>query len=42
MVPTIAHLLGEEAPVSDGHPLTPFLDGATPTTWRTGAHWEWD
>ncbi len=43
VVPTIAHLLGEETPAQcDGHPLTPFLDGDTPTTWRTEAHWEWD
>jgi hypothetical protein len=26
----------------DGHPLTPFLDGVTPSVWRDGAHWEWD
>ena len=43
VVPTIAHLLGEETPAQcDGHPLTPFLDGDTPPTWRTEAHWEWD
>ena len=43
VVPTIAHLLDEQIPAQcDGHPLTPFLDGDTPTVWRTGAHWEWD
>jgi len=43
IVPTIAHLLGEAIPGQcDGHPLTPFLDGEAPTTWRDAAHWEWD
>jgi arylsulfatase A-like enzyme len=43
VVPTIAQLIGEEPPAQcDGHPLTPFLDGDTPTAWRTAAHWEWD
>ena len=41
--PTICHLLGEDVPAQcDGHPLTPFLDGVTPSVWRDGAHWEWD
>jgi arylsulfatase A-like enzyme len=43
VLPTIAHLLGEEIPGQcDGHPLTPFLDGVAPPAWRTAAHWEWD
>ena len=43
VVPTIAHLIGEATPAQcDGHPLTPFLDGDSPTVWRTEAHWEWD
>ncbi|HSL72945.1 MAG TPA: sulfatase-like hydrolase/transferase [Ilumatobacteraceae bacterium] len=43
ILPTIAHLLGEEIPAQcDGHPLTPFLDGERPARWRTAAHWEWD
>ncbi len=43
VVPTIAHLLGEQIPAQcDGYPLTPFLDGETPMAWRTAAHWEWD
>ncbi len=43
VLPTISHLIGEEIPGQcDGHPLTPFLDGEHPTTWRQAAHWEWD
>lgn len=43
IVPTIAHLLGQPIPGQcDGHPLTSFLDGERPPTWRDAAHWEWD
>jgi len=43
VLPTISHLIDEEIPGQcDGHPLTPFLDGEHPTTWRQAAHWEWD
>jgi arylsulfatase A-like enzyme len=43
IVPTLCALLRVEIPAQcDGHPLTPFLDGTTPTTWREAAHWEWD
>jgi arylsulfatase A-like enzyme len=41
--PTLMHLAGAEVPAQcDGHPLTPFLDGSRPDTWRDAAHWEWD
>jgi arylsulfatase A-like enzyme len=41
--PTLMHLAGLDVPAQcDGHPLTPFLDGARPAVWRDAAHWEWD
>jgi arylsulfatase A-like enzyme len=41
--PTLCDLLRLPVPMQcDGRPLTPFLDGTTPTDWRDAAHWEWD
>ena len=41
--PTLAVLLDQEIPVQcDGMPLTQFLEGVEPITWRTAAHYEWD
>ena len=43
IMPTLLDLCGLEPPVQcDGHSLRPFLEGATPLTWRDAAHWEWD
>lgn len=43
IVPTVCELLGEPVPLQcDGAPLTPFLDGTAPRTWREAASWEWD
>ena len=36
VLPTICELLGTDVPLQcDGRPLTPWLDGETPTDWRT-------
>jgi arylsulfatase A-like enzyme len=43
LMPTIADAIGEPVPAQcDGLPLTPFLDGAEPPSWRSAAHWEYD
>ncbi len=43
VLPTICELLGADIPLQcDGRPLTPWLDGDTPTDWRTDAHFEFD
>eukprot|EP01035_Chromulina_nebulosa_P054249 gene54249-74284_t len=35
--------MGIEVPLQcDGLPLTPFLNGTEPQSWRVAAHWEWD
>jgi len=41
--PTLCDLMEIEIPSQgDGRPLTPFLDGDEPLTWRSAAHWEYD
>ena len=43
VLPTIAELLDAEVPLQcDGRPLTPWLDGETPTDWRNEVHSEFD
>jgi len=43
VLPTLADTWGHVVPRQcDGLPLTPFLDGHEPTTWRDGASWEFD
>lgn len=43
LMPTIADAIGEPLPAQcDGYPLTPFLRGEEPPTWRTTTHWEYD
>ncbi len=43
IMPTLLDLIGI-APANrvDGRSLAPFLDGLTPASWRTEAHWEYD
>jgi arylsulfatase A-like enzyme len=41
--PTICDAIGLPVPSQcDGLPLTPFLDGVSPSWWRDAAHWEYD
>lgn len=43
VLPTICELIGEPVPLQcDGYPLTAFLEGGEPPSWRTAAHYEWD
>ncbi len=43
IMPTLCDAIGEPVPLQcDGFPLTPFLRGERPSTWRTEAHYEWD
>jgi arylsulfatase A-like enzyme len=43
LMPTICEAIGVPVPAQcDGYPLTPFLTGAEPPTWRDAAHWEFD
>lgn len=43
IVPTIAEALGHEVPLQcDGFPLTPFLEGVRPGSWRDAASYEYD
>ncbi len=43
IMPTLCDAIGEPVPLQcDGLPLTPFLRGERPSTWRTEAHYEWD
>ena len=43
IVPTICEAIGAPIPAQcDGMPLTDFLRGETPTSWRTAARYEWD
>jgi arylsulfatase A-like enzyme len=43
IMPTICDAMGIAVPTQcDGFPLTPFLQGERPKSWRHAAHWEWD
>jgi arylsulfatase A-like enzyme len=43
LMPTVCEAIGVPVPVQcDGLPLTPFLRGETPSSWRDAAHYEWD
>jgi len=43
VMPTLCELLGLPIPAQcDGYPLTPFLDGVEPPSWRDAAYYEWD
>jgi arylsulfatase A-like enzyme len=43
LFPTICDAIGAPIPAQcDGLPLTPLLEGNTPTWWRDSAHWEFD
>ncbi len=43
LMPTILDWLGLEVPAQcDGQSLVPFLEGATPASWRREVHWEYD
>ena len=43
VLPTLADTWGMSVPRQcDGFPLTPFLDGDAPTSWRDAASWEFD
>jgi arylsulfatase A-like enzyme len=43
IMPTLCDVMGIPVPHQcDGFPLTPFLRGEEPPTWRDAAHWEYD
>lgn len=43
VMPTLLNLLGADGPLPcDGRPLTPFLHGGEPQTWRDAVHWQQD
>jgi arylsulfatase A-like enzyme len=43
IMPTMCDAMGIAVPAQcDGFPLTPFLQGERPKSWRHAAHWEWD
>lgn len=43
IMPTLCEAMGIAVPAQcDGFPLTPFLRGERPTTWRDAAFYEWD
>lgn len=43
LMPTICDAIGVSVPAQcDGFPLTAFLSGGTPPSWRDAAHWEFD
>lgn len=43
LMPTVLDRLGLKVPAAcDGMSLGPFLDGATPASWRDAVHWEHD
>ena len=43
IMPTLCEAMGIDVPAQcDGFPLTPFMRGELPTSWRDAAHYEWD
>lgn len=43
VLPTLCEAMGVPVPAQcDGHSLSPFLRGETPSEWRKAAHWEFD
>jgi arylsulfatase A-like enzyme len=43
VMPTLCDAMGIEVPAQcDGVPLTPWLRGESPSTWRRAVHWEYD
>jgi arylsulfatase A-like enzyme len=43
VMPTICDAIGQPVPAQcDGYPLTPFIAGQQPRSWRASAHWEFD
>jgi arylsulfatase A-like enzyme len=43
IMPTLCEAMGTPVPTQcDGYPLTPFLRGERPSSWRDAAHYEWD
>ena len=43
IMPTLCEAMGAAVPAQcDGFPLTPFLHGERPTSWRDAAYYEWD
>jgi arylsulfatase A-like enzyme len=43
IMPTLCDAMGIDVPAQcDGFPLTPFLAGERPASWRDAAHYEWD
>lgn len=43
VMPTLCEAMGIEVPAQcDGFPLTPFLRGERPSSWRDAAFYEWD
>jgi arylsulfatase A-like enzyme len=43
IMPTLCEAMGIEVPTQcDGFPLTPFLRGERPASWRNAAFYEWD
>lgn len=43
ILPTLCEAMGVDIPAQcDGYPLTPFLRGEEPPSWRDAAYYEWD
>lgn len=43
IMPTLCEAMGADVPTQcDGFPLTPFLRGDRPSSWRDAAYYEWD
>lgn len=43
LMPTLCEAMGVDVPAQcDGMPLTEFMNGVRPSSWRDAAHWEYD
>jgi len=43
IMPTLCDVMGVDVPTQcDGFPLTPFVHGERPSSWRDAAYYEWD